>query len=371
MRWSLKIGKIADIGIFLHWTFLLLIAWIMRVYMKAGNDWNTALIGFGFILAIFVCVTFHELGHALAARWFNIATQDITVYPIAGVPQMTRIPEKPRQEIWVALAGPAVSIMIALALFVVVQFLANAAIFPKIHPIKENFWAKLMWVNIIIAIFNLLPAFPMDGGRMLRAFLSMRMDYVRATQTTANIGQTLAIGFGVLGFFYNCFFLFIAMFIYLGAEGEGYMAKMKVAFKGIPVRQAMVTHFRTVNKEDSLSIVVEELLNSAQEDFPVMGNGEIMGIITRSDLLKALAEGRKGSVNEFMRRNCPPIDEKDMLESTFQRMQAGGCHTLPVMREGQLVGLATLQNIGEWMMVQSALYKDRAHSEVSDISNPN
>lgn len=264
MRWSLKIGKIAGIGIFLHWTFLLLIAWIMRAYMKAGNDWNTALIGVGLILAIFACVAFHDLGHALATRQFNIAAQNITIYPIGGVPRMARIPEEPKQELWSALAGPAVSIMIAFALFVVIQFLTNVAVFPEIHPTKGSFLAKLMWVNIIIAIFNLIPAFPMDGGRALRALLAGRMEYVRATQIVSDIGQTLAICFGVLGFFYNWFFLFIAMFIYLGAEGEGYMDKMKVAFKGIPIRQAMITHFRTVNQEDSLTMVVEELLNSDQ-----------------------------------------------------------------------------------------------------------
>ncbi|MEX1054776.1 MAG: site-2 protease family protein, partial [Rhodothermales bacterium] len=217
MKNSLKIGSIAGIGIFLHWTFLVLIAGIFAFYLFQGNDVASALVGVALVIAVFGCVVLHELGHALTARRFDVPTRDITLYPIGGVARLHRIPEEPMKEFWIAVAGPAVNLAIAAVLFVFI-LLANGSLSPiAFERPSANFLTTLMWLNLILVGFNLLPAFPMDGGRVLRALLATRMDYARATQIAANVGQGMAILFGIVGLVgFNPILLFIALFVYVG-----------------------------------------------------------------------------------------------------------------------------------------------------------
>jgi len=192
MKWSWKLGEIAGIGIYLHVTFLLLLGWVAVSHYLAGQSIAMMINGVVFLLALFGIVVLHELGHALTARRFGIPTRDITLLPIGGVARLERMPDDPKQELWVALAGPAVNVVLATVLFIVLRLTSGVAPLSQFNVVGGEFLSKLMWVNVSLALFNMLPAFPMDGGRVLRALLAMRLDYVRATQIAANIGQGMA-----------------------------------------------------------------------------------------------------------------------------------------------------------------------------------
>lgn len=374
MKWSFKLGQVAGIGVFVHWTFVLLIAYVVYLYVSHGSDIAGVVQGILFVLTIFACIVLHELGHALTARRFGIHTRDITLLPIGGVARLERMPENPMQELLVALAGPAVNVVIAMVLFVVLGVWFGLALFSDLKLLSDtlmaggSFLLPVMLANVALVAFNLVPAFPMDGGRVLRALLAQVIDYVRATQIAAGIGQALAILFGILGFFHNPFWLLIALFVYLGAEQEAHMVRVRSAMRGVPIREAMITRFRTVSPEEPLSSVIGELVAGSQQDFPVMDEDRLVGMLTRKDLLAAIAEGKHNeAVAHVMRCDYRTANESEMLDNTFQRMRESECRTVPVLRDERLVGLVTLENVGEWMMIQSALRKGRARGDVDDV----
>jgi Zn-dependent protease len=356
MKWSTKIGTFAGIDVYVHTTFLILIAWVAFAHWQTGQSVTAALEGIAFILALFGCVVLHEFGHALTARRFGIKTRDITLLPIGGLARLERMPDDPRQELWVALAGPAVNVVIATGLFVLLQ--AGGAFTPlgTLSMTSGSFLERLMIVNVFLAFFNMLPAFPMDGGRVLRAVLAIRMDYTRATQLAANIGQGMAFLFVLLGLFTNPFLIFIALFVWIGAGQEAAVTQMKSALGGIPLERAMITDFRTLAPNDSLARAVELLLSGAQQDFPVVEGGAVVGILTRADLLRALARQEQQSpIANVMRRNFLVADASDMIDVAFERLQGHDCHTIPVIRRGNLIGLLTMDNVGEFLRVQTAI----------------
>ena len=211
-------------------------------------------------------------------------------------------------------------------------------------------------VNVSLVLFNLIPAFPMDGGRVLRALLALRMEYTRATQVAASIGQGLAFLLGFIGLFTNPFLLFIAFFVWIGAAQEASMVQMKSALGGIPVSRAMLTDFRTLSPHDSLARAVELMLSGSQQDFPVVSDEQVVGVLTRGDLLAALTQQGQGAiVRDVMRREFQTVDSFEMLEKAFARLQDCDCHTLPVTHNERLVGLVTMDNVGEFLMIQAAL----------------
>ena len=228
MRWSLKIASISGIEVRIHLTFLLFLAWIWLSRYRAGGT-PGAIQGVLFILALFGCVLLHEFGHAFAARGFGITTPDITLLPIGGVARLSRIPDKPWEELLVAIAGPLVNVVIAATLIFVLHASVALDQITDLESPRAEFLGTLAYVNVMLVLFNLIPAFPMDGGRILRALLAMTMPYVRATQIAAWIGQALAIVFGILGFFVNPLLVFIAFFIFAGAQQEAAMARFRDA----------------------------------------------------------------------------------------------------------------------------------------------
>jgi Zn-dependent protease len=355
MKWSWKLGTVAGIGLYVHATFFLLVAWVGVTYWLAGGS-AAALSGIAFILALFTCVVLHELGHALTARRYGIRTRDITLLPIGGVSRLERIPDDPRQEVWVSLAGPAVNVVIAAALYAWLLLSQTLRPFSTLTMAGGPFLERLLLVNVSLAVFNLLPAFPMDGGRVLRALLAMRMDYVRATQISAQVGQAMALVFGLFGLFTNPFLVFIAFFVWIGAAQEASMVQMRTALSGIPVSRAMLTEFQTVASDDPAQRVLELVLAGSQQDFPVIDGGRLAGVLLRSDVLKALAQrGSEWRVRDIMRREFEVVDGADMLDTAFARLQSCNCHTLPVTNRGVLVGLLTMENVGEFLRIQSAL----------------
>jgi Zn-dependent protease/CBS domain-containing protein len=360
MKWSWKIGEYAGIGVYIHATFLLIILWVGLSHWLAGKTLEATLAGLAFVMALFACVLLHEFGHALTAKKYGIKTRDITLLPIGGVARLERMPDDPKQELWVALAGPAVNVVIAVALFVWLLVTNGFEPLSNLSMVSGSFVERLMFVNVALVLFNLLPAFPMDGGRVLRALLATKMEYTRATQIAAGIGQGMAFLFGLAGLFSNPFLLFIAFFVWIGAAQESSMVQMKSAIGGIPVKLAMLTDFRTLAPSDTLSRAIELILSGSQQDFPVVENGRVVGVLTRNDLLLALAKrGQDTPVTEVMQREFQVVDSAEMLETAFQRLQACACHTLPVVRNGELAGLVTMDNVGEFMMIQSALSGNR------------
>ncbi len=356
MKWSLKLGTVAGIGIFLHWTFLILLVGIFFMHLTAGHSFAVAMQGVAFVVAIFACIVLHELGHALTARRYHIQTRDITLLPIGGVARLERMPEDPAQELWVALAGPAVNVVIALVLFVILELLGGLAAVTNITLVGGNFLLNLMLANVFIVAFNLLPAFPMDGGRVLRAILARRMPYPRATRTAARVGQGMAILFGFASFFISFFLLFIALFVFIGAQEEAHMVQVSAVLKGVTVRQGMMTRFRTLAPADSLARAADQLLAGSQHDFPVLDGDQVVGILDRQDLVRGLSEGgRDAKVQSYMRPDCQLVSADDPLEKVLTRMQQAECTTFPVMNEGRLIGLLTRENVSELVMVNTAL----------------
>jgi Zn-dependent protease len=356
MKWSWKLGEVRGIGVYMHATFLILIAVVVAIHWSQSRDLASTLEGVVFVLAIFGCVVLHEFGHAMAAARYGIRTRDITLLPIGGVARLERMPREPLQELWVALAGPAVNVVIAAALFLWVWLTAAFTPPEQLGIAGGPFLERLLAVNVILVAFNMLPAFPMDGGRVLRALLATRLEYTRATQIAATIGQGMALLFGLLGFFFNPFLLFIALFVWIGAAQEASMVQMTAALDGIPVARAMQTSFEALAPDDTLARAVDHVLAGSQQDFPVVVNGEVVGILTRRDLLAALARrGREAAVRDVMQTDFRAVEVSDMLERAFRRMQGCACHTLPVVADGRLVGLVTMENVGEFIAIESAL----------------
>jgi len=357
MRWSLKLGEVRGIKIYMHWTFLILIGWIFIVYLGRGEGMALALRGVGFILAVFGCVVLHELGHALMAQRYHIRTRDITLLPIGGVARLERMPREPLQELWVAVAGPAVNVLIAAILGAMLWLLGALASISTVWKVSGSFLNQLMYVNLFLIAFNLIPAFPMDGGRVLRALLATRLEYARATEIAARVGQGLAIVFGFFAFFGSPMLFFIALFVFIGAQEEAQMVQLTTSIRGLKVQDAMITHFRSLSTDDSLAAATTELIAGSQHDFPVTEGSEVVGVLTRNDLVKALAEkGPDAKVRSAMRSDCHLVTEGEMLEKSYELLRQDHCSTLPVVREGRLVGMITLENIAEWVMVNTALH---------------
>jgi Zn-dependent protease len=356
VRWSWRIGALAGIDVYVHATFLLLVGWIALEHWQASRSLAATVEGVGFVLAIFACVVLHELGHALTARRFGVRTRDIVLLPIGGVARLERVPEKPIQELWVALAGPAVNVVIVAAL---VAWLRLGGAWPPAEPMSTTagpFLGRLMMANAFLAVFNLVPAFPMDGGRVLRALLALRLDYAHATQIAGTVGQGLAFVFGFIGLFTNPFLLFIALFVWIGAAQEASLVGIRSALGGIPLQRIMLTEFHALAPDDPLGRAIELTLAGSQQDFPVVDGERVVGVLTQRALLKGLEErGRETPVAHVMERDFETAVLGEMAEAVFRRLEACNCHTIPVTHHGRLAGIVTMQNVGEFLRIQSAI----------------
>ena len=366
MNWSFRIARITGIEVRVHLFFLLMLLGFGAVEMARGGA-QAAVSALIFISLVFLCVLLHEFGHAYAALAFGIRTPDITLLPIGGLARLDRIPEKPSQELIIALAGPLVNVLIAGGLLLA---LGKGAAVPvsRWFTGNINLLETLFSVNITLALFNLLPAFPMDGGRVLRALLATKLPYAKATAIAARIGQFFAFVLGVVGLFGlpglmdgSPVLIFVAFFIYMAASQESTAVQMRDLTRTVRLEEAMITEFKSLPMDATLGDAVRLLLHTSQHEFPIVeDDGRVRGILTREDLITALASsGQDAPIVDHMRKDVPSVPFSAPFDEAFQLMQQSNSPVLPVVdRLGRLVGLITPENVGELMMIHSALAGD-------------
>lgn len=357
MKGSLTIGKVAGIRIAIHWTFVLLILYVVIARYREGADsmqifWSVAL-----VMSVFVTVVLHELGHALTGKIFHISTKDITLLPIGGVARMERIPEKPGEELAVAIAGPLVNLLIAaLTLFFV--SIKDVLIFirePDMIIGSDNFLYNFFAVNVFLFVFNLIPAFPMDGGRVLRALLTFTSNRKTATVIAARIGQLLAAGFVILGFYQNPFLIFIGLFIMFGAQSELEMVTTGFILKGRIIGDAVLRNYEQIHSTDTVNHAVQKLLDGTSKTFLVTENGLPIGVLGRSQIIRALAEGKNETqVKEIMNAHLLSFDHKTPIVDVMQQLNEGAHEMVLITREGKFIGVVDAENILEYVMVIAA-----------------
>lgn len=361
MKGVLKLGKIAGIRIEVHWTFTLILIWVVFLDIQRGGTTNTALMNIILILLLFFCVILHELGHALAARRFNINTRKITLLPIGGVASLEKMPEKPAQELIVALAGPAVNVVIAILLYMVVPMKsyfgldADSLVELLSAPTLDTLLFYLFIANVMLVVFNLIPAFPMDGGRVFRALLSFTMDRTKATEIAARLGQALAVVFFMLGLFFNPFLILIALFIFLGAYSENQMVKQKSLVEGHLVKEALLTNITLLHPKNSLTDVFKIILAGTEKDFVVVDNGTIVGILEHKNIINNAKNGSL-EVSAVMNTNFNTMSETEELNEFFVKVNATRQRFFPVTDyNSNILGAIDVTNVSEFLMLKTNL----------------
>ncbi len=364
MQWSFRVGRIGGTDVKIHITFLALVAWWAWSAWSDGGA-AAAVEAVVFLLALFSCVLLHEFGHILMARRFGVRTPDVILLPIGGLARLERMPDEPKQELLIAAAGPAVTLVIALALFAGLRLAGAPLDGTSLEPGHAGLAQQVMWVNVALLLFNLLPIFPMDGGRMLRALLAMRLGLQRATRIAARVGQVGAVGLGLwgLGFFSewgfesNFVLVLISVFIFLAAGAETGAVETRVAGQGLTVRDLMITKFVALPVHATLQHAVDALLAGEQREFPVVDNwGRVEGMLTRDGLIRGLSElGGGASVERAMTPAVPALALALPFEEALNRLGLSGLPALPVVDEGgSLVGLLTRENVADVLLVRRA-----------------
>lgn len=353
MTWSFSIGHVLGSELKVHATFFLLLAWIGTAAWIDGGPIGAA-VNVAFVLVLFACVVAHEFGHALMARRFGIGTPDITLLPIGGLARLDRMPEKPGQEIAVALAGPAVNV----AIWAVLVVLGAETDIEKLAAIEdpgEGFWGRLAAVNLFLVLFNMIPAFPMDGGRVFRAALSVAMGRVAATRFAARAGQVLAFAFGFAGLTWGSpVLVLIAIFVFVAAGAEAADVALRDMARHLRARDAMITHFEALRPSDTLQVASNAVIRTTQHEFPVTdAGGGLRGFLTRNALFTALAEGGPmRPVAESMTERIPTVPLTAPLDAALDALQDTGAPAVAVTEHsGRMVGYITRENIGELMVI--------------------
>ena len=357
MLWSINIGSIGGTVIRVHITFVLFLAWIAASSWFSGGA-TAAWYTLAFMILLFACVVAHEFGHIAVARHFGVTTPTVTLLPIGGVAQLERIPEKPSEEFLVAIAGPLVNVVIAVLLIVVFGASLDAGSLAGVDKSTVSMIDRLAAVNLFLAVFNLIPALPMDGGRVLRAALASRLGYVRATEIAASIGQVLAFGLGFVGLFGNPLLLFIAIFVYLAASSEAQLVAMRAMSRDVPVAAAMMTQIALLAPDAHFNNAVDTLMRTSQSEFPVVDStGALVGLLSRADIIRGLKQlGPDGRVADAMTKDIPTISNRACLDEAIRLLQERRALAVGVVdAAGKFAGLISSETIGEMLMVRDAL----------------
>jgi len=357
MGGSFKIGRVAGIDLKVHWTFFLLLAFYAFAGYQGSGSLTNALVTALVIVALFVCVVLHEYGHSLVAQRLGIEIQDITVLPIGGVARLKSLPERPWDEVKIAIAGPLVNVVLAPIFFAIALLLGASPL--DIANILEGgnslgqIFAYLGYINVALVVFNLIPAFPLDGGRVLRGLLATRLGAVRATDVSATIGQFFAAAFFLIGLLGGNFLLaLVAVFIFYGATGEAQMVRQHEQTRGLTVSDVMGTKPRTetVTPSHTFGQVLDRVIHGYQEDFPVLDeSGKLLGMLTRDEIMTAAhSPERYQSVRDLMKTNVPTISSQaDLFEDGLRILQQSGLRALPVTENAELVGMLTIEDVGQ------------------------
>jgi Zn-dependent protease len=349
---TVKAFRMLGVPVRFHFTFILLLIFLVVTDLGSHEASGSYAI---FLLGLFASVLLHELAHAFVAKRFGVRTTEIVMFPIGGLSRMERA-LKPTEELWITVAGPLMNIVISVALFGYLFYTrepVSIRIPDLFRPIVGNPLERLAYGNLLLAGFNLLPAFPMDGGRILRALLSYIREEDEATRIAAWMGRMLAISMGLYGLLAGQFMLvFFAFFIYLGAAQESAAAMGRTLTHGIPVRAAMITEFHTLEHGNTVRDAANLLLSTHQQDFPVVHGGQVVGLLGRTLLLKALAtEGPDAYVAGVMDRDFLALEpDKDLAEALPLMAHAGRCAL--VMHGGKLLGLLTSDNLSEFLLLR-------------------
>jgi len=347
---TISVGSLFGIPIRLHFTFLLLFAFLVALGLSGKQS---AAANSLFIAALFGSVLLHEFGHALVSRRYGIRTLEIVMFPIGGIARLEKNPGI-REEFWIAIAGPMVNFVIAGGL--VGYLMATGTMSPIDSAMEQsdaNLLERIAIGNLILGLFNLLPALPMDGGRILRSLLARRRSEAEATQLAARIGTGLAVMMGLYALItFQIFLLFIAFFVYLGATQERVASIGKSATQGLPTRVAMVSDYRTLQHGDTLRDAANLLLATSQQDFPVMLGDRVIGLLGRTALLRAIAQdGPDGYVSGYMQRDFGSVDPDLDLADAIPVLAASGTAVL-VMRGEELLGMLTSENLNEFILLR-------------------
>jgi Zn-dependent protease/CBS domain-containing protein len=360
---AFKIGRAFGIDLKVHWTFFLLLAFFAFTgYQRTGSLTN-ALITALVIVALFLCVVLHEYGHSLVAQRMGIEIQDITLLPIGGVARLKSLPTRPMDEVKIAIAGPLVNVVLAPIFFAVALLLGASPLEPANILQGGNslgqIFAYLGLINVALVVFNLIPAFPMDGGRVLRGLLATRLGPVRATDISSAIGQVFAFAFFLIGLLSgNLLLALVAVFIFFGAGGEAQMVRQRELTRGLLISDVMGTRPRleTVTPYHTFGQVLDSVIHGYQEDFPVVDeNGNLVGMITRNEIMAAAhSPERYSSVRDLMKTDFPTLSpDADLFTDGTRILQESGLRALPVVKAGNLVGMLTADDVG-----QAALLRD-------------
>ena len=354
--------RIFGIPVRLHFTFVLLLVFLLFIGIGEKQSGASTAV---YILALFASVLLHELGHALVARRYDIATTEIVMFPIGGVSRPERAP-KPREELWISLSGPLVNFVIAGGLMAWMAAQKGFVAFEQLRqPTDANLVERIALGNLILGVFNLLPAYPMDGGRVLRSLLALRTSEAEATRIAAGAGQGLAILLGLAGLLWGNFILvFVALFVYLGASQEGAAVRGRILTTGYPVSAAMITDFRTLSHGDTIRDAGNLLLATSQHDFPVMHGEAVVGLLTRSRLVRAMiTEGPEAYVAGVMDREFPRVTPDTPLTEALPKVSAPGSCALVMDADDKLLGILSSENVSQFLLLrQVSMMPHREHA---------
>lgn len=356
MPWSISIGRLAGAEIRIHVTFLLFLLWLGSVYYLRGGA-DAAWQGTTFIALLFACVLLHELGHVYVGRYYGVQTRDVTLWPFGGIASMERMPDRPYQELLVAIAGPLVNVAIAAVLLLWLGTNLNPENLTQVGNPSVSIMAKLAGANIMLVLFNMIPAFPMDGGRVLRAVLAMWVGNARATELAASIGQGFAVMFAVVGIFYSPMLVVIAIFVFLAASSEAAHAQLRAVAQGALVSDAMITQFHSLSMDAVVRDAAEAVVRTSQKEFPILDHaGRLLGVLTRDAMIKSLKDdGPLSLVRDVMQTDIPTVSSRAKLDTALHLLVGRACPMVGVTdADGRVVGLLTVENLGELMMIHNA-----------------